>query len=57
MWFGNSCVKGLRVHGLTSVRRFALGGEDDEAETLDVFAVERDVERLVVQSAGHRQAR
>lgn len=50
-------MKGLRVHGLTSVRRFALGGEDDEAEALDVFAVERDVERLVVQSAGHRQAR
>lgn len=47
----------LRDGTVTSVRRFALGGEDDEAEALRVSAVEGDVEGLVVQSAGHRQTR
>lgn len=46
-----------RIRGLTAVRCFTLGGEDDEAETLIVSAVQRNVKRFVVKSAGHWKPR
>lgn len=39
---------------LTTIWRFALGCEDNEAKALILPAVERDVKRLMVQCAGHR---
>lgn len=46
-----------RTWGLTAVRWFTLGGEDDEAKTLIVSAVQRNIKRLVVESAGHGKPR
>lgn len=46
-----------RIWVLTAIRWFTLGGEDDEAKTLIVSAVQRNIKRFVVKSAGHRQPR
>lgn len=43
-----------RIRGLTAIRWFTLGGEDDEAKPLIVSAVQRNIKRFVVKSAGHR---
>lgn len=49
--------KATRIWRLTAIRWFTLGGEDDEAKTLIVSAVQRNIKRFVVKSAGHRKPR
>lgn len=48
---------GTGYERFTSIGRFALWGEDDKAKAFRLFAVECDVKRLMVQSAGHWEAR
>ena len=45
------------MRGLTAIRGFTLGGENDKAKTLSVSAVQRNIKRFMVESAGHRKPR